>query len=394
MNLPKEIDVAVIGGGPAGVTAGAAAALRGARSVLLIEAGPQLGGSVTAAMHRVLCGLYSQQPASPLDTLNSGLQREVIAIMLSIDPASVIPRQMGLTWVLEFPGSVYEAALLQLLNRSHVLRMMNTRLIGVRRDNSSISAIQLDTGSGSWLNVKAVIDCTGSGALLQLTGEDVMLPADPQRMLGGYALQLTGLTGDPQMLRLAVPYVLSKSVASGHLPPAARFTVLHPGPGPGEAICKLAVNPQLFQSGEIHSLAEKIVGLLKAQVEGCESAKVAAASSRALPRDGRRLKGKAIVNDSDVLHGRQLPSSVAHAWWPIERWDINTGPTYAYPPAGRHYDIPDAALQSEAVKNLFTAGLCVSATAPAAASIRASGICLATGQAAGKLAAQCASGQI
>jgi len=44
-------------------------------------------------------------------------------------------------------------------------------------------------------------------------------------------------------------------------------------------------------------------------------------------------------------------------------------------------------MRSAVIPNLLAAGTCVSATADAAASIRASGICLATGHAAGALAA-------
>jgi hypothetical protein len=70
----------------------------------------------------------------------------------------------------------------------------------------------------------------------------------------------------------------------------------------------------------------------------------------------------------------------------MERWDISDGPCYLYPPAGEHYDIPQEALRSAAIENLFAAGTCISATSGASASTRASGICLATGDAAGKLA--------
>src|ERR1700722_12291336 len=58
----KRYDLAVIGAGPAGVAA-AAAAGKFAR-VILIDAAPRLGGSVTAAMHRSMCGLYAQAPSS------------------------------------------------------------------------------------------------------------------------------------------------------------------------------------------------------------------------------------------------------------------------------------------------------------------------------------------
>jgi hypothetical protein len=379
MPPPKPINIAVIGAGPAGVAAAAAAASNG-HHVTLIESSSRLGGSVSAAMHRTLCGLYSQQPTSPLETLNAGSQREVVAHMMQADPTRVVPKQLGKTCVLEFPAAAYEAALLHLVTKPNIDRRMSTRLTAVRREGNRITAIGFDS---QWHAVHAIIDCTGSGAAMQLAGEDMMHPPDPQRMLGGYSLRLTGITVDAEMLRLQLPYALARAVNAGLLPPEARFTMFHPGPGPGEGICKLAVNPDHFADGEMPRLAEQIISNLKSQIPGFANVKIAESSPHALPRDGRRLKGKATVTEADVMQGRQLSPDAIHAWWPIETWDPSTGPAYAYPPPGQHYDISTQALQSDTLENLFAAGTCVSATATAAASLRASGICLATGHAAG-----------
>jgi len=111
-------------------------------------------------------------------------------------------------------------------------------------------------------------------------------------------------------------------------------------------------------------------------------------SPRILPRDGRRLLGRYTLTEDDVLTARQHGGDSVKAWWPAERWDAASGPSYAYPPIGRPYDIPLDALRSSAIDNLFVAGNTISATAGAAASSRASGICLATGAAAGEIAAE------
>jgi hypothetical protein len=124
-----------------------------------------------------------------------------------------------------------------------------------------------------------------------------------------------------------------------------------------------------------------------AQLPAFANARVLEKSPAAIPRDGRRLKGKFTLTEDDILHARRHPEPAIHAWWPIERWDISLGPTYAYPPIGKPYDIPPAALQSAELDNLLAGGACLSATPAAAASARASGICLATGDLAGNLAA-------
>jgi glycine/D-amino acid oxidase-like deaminating enzyme len=375
-------DIAIIGAGPAGIAAASAAAERGAH-VLLIEATTCLGGSVVAAMHRSLCGLYSRTPDSPIDTLNAGSQRDLVRHLLDLAPEQVHAKSLGKTVVLEFPSVAYEAALLKLIEKPNIDRRMNTRLTGVHREGNRITAIQIGS---VWITAKSLIDCTGSGALLQMVGDDVMQPPDENRMLGGFSIRLSNITGDPEMLRLQLPYVLAKAVLAGRLPTDAKLAMFHPGPGPGEGVCKLAIRPEDFAGEQSQKLANDIIKILRQNLPAFAEATIAEMSSRALPRDGRRLLGRATVDGQAVLIARQIGPEAVHAWWPIEHWQIDRGPIYSYPPIGRHYDIPIDAMRSAVIDNLFAAGLCVSATATAAASLRASGICLATGHAAGTAA--------
>lgn len=383
LSVANKNPIAIIGAGPAGVAAAVAAASKGA-NVLLIEASARLGGSVTAAMHRSLCGLYEREPHDPLDTLNTGVQRDVIAHMLRIAPGQVIPRQFGQAWVLEFPSASYEQSLAKLLGDAKVQPTFNTRVVAVHRDANRITGIQLQGEHTATIAIRALIDCTGTGKILELAGPDVCHPPDASRMLAGYALRLANLTGDTEMLRLQVPYALAKAVQQGDLPPTAKFTVLYPGPGANEAVLKFAADPDSTDAPET---AARIFDQLKAQLPDFANARIIEQSPHILPRDGSRLLGRSMLTGDDVLLVRKIAEpNTLHAWWPIERWDRAQGPTYAYPPPGDHYDIPLAALQSARFENLFAAGACISTTASAAASARASGICLATGEAAGHLA--------
>jgi hypothetical protein len=221
-----------------------------------------------------------------------------------------------------------------------------------------------------------------------MAGDDIALPSPGEsRMLGGYSARLAGLGGDLEMLRVQIPYELARAVLDGKLPVEARFTMFHPGPGAGEGICKLAVSPDRFAQEEVELFASQVLEHLKAQLPAFKEARVVECSSRALPRDGIRLRGRYTVTEDDVLSARKHGDESVHAWWPIEYWDNLTGPSYTFPPIGQHYDIPSDALQSAVIPNLLAAGTCVSATSRAAASLRASGICLATGYASGQLAA-------
>jgi hypothetical protein len=382
--------VAIIGGGAAGVSAAVAAATAQSAplSVALIESSHRLGGAVTAAMHRSLCGLYAGRPREPFDTLNAGTQRDLIARMVALAPESVVPRGLGKAWVLEFPASVWELALDAISTRPNLDRLMGCKVSRIHRKNGMISGIEVDGASNADLEVAVLIDCSGGGAAIEMCGEGAAVPvAADERMLGGYSVRMAGLEGDLEMLRIQIPYVLARAVLDGKLPAEARFTMFHPGPGSGEGICKLAVNPSRFGQEEVELFAGDILEHLRGQLSAFAHSRVVETSPRALSRDGVRLNGKYMITQADVLESRRHDSQAVRAWWPIERWSAEQGPTFSYPAEGKPYDIPLDAMRSAVIPNLLAAGTCVSATADAAASIRASGICLATGHAAGALAA-------
>ncbi len=391
-------NVVVIGAGPAGVTAAAAAADRGA-GVVLIEATGRLGGSVTAAMHRSLCGLYADDPGEPSHTLNGAFQRTLVQRLVELAPADVRPKPVGKVWVLEFPTAAYEAALASMIEQPKIERRMNTRVRAVRRAGRCILAIELEGDHAGWIDSPALIDCTGGGAVLSLIGDDVLQPADDGRMLGGFGVRLRGISDNPELLRLQIPYTLAKAVAAGELPALARFTVFHPGPEAGCGVLKMAVDVARATSPCSNDAAEHglvahatkdalaILDILKSGVAGLKDASIVECSPRVLPRDGRRMLGRYTLTEEDVLTARSFGGDSVKAWWPAERWDAAVGPTYDYPPIGQPYEIPADSLRCAAIDNLFAGGNTISATAGAAASSRVSGICLATGSAAGVLAA-------
>jgi hypothetical protein len=364
----------------------------------------RFGGSVTAAMHRSMCGLYASAPQDPLDTLNDGVQREVVRRMMQREPTAVRPKEMGKAWVLEFPTPQWEAVLGELVTESGAELHLATMVTEVRRVGNRIGAIRLTRlapapgqdsprqrwvgASSEWIETKLVIECTGGGHLLKLTGEKTyQIPEKVEnRMLAGFAIRLTSIAGDPELLRLQIPFYLAKAVEQNLLPANARFTSFHPGPAAGEGVCKLAINLVNSSTADAEAMAQRVVKHLKSALPAFSSAKITEESFSILPRDGLRLRGRYTLSEQDVLESRQFGEDSVHAWWPIERWDPTEGPSYSYPEIGRPYDIPPDALRSEAVENLLAAGTCLSATARAAASSRASGICLATGEGAGRLA--------
>lgn len=397
----KSYDIAVVGAGPAGVAAATTGASAGAR-VLLVDAWNRLGGTVTAGLHRSLCGLYADAPANPWDTLNAGAQQDVTTRLARHYAEHVCVRQFGMAWVLEFPIAAWEKVLTEMCESPRLEVRLGTRLQGIDHDGRRLTTMRLQGAGEEYVRARVFVDCTGDGALVRMAGAE--MAASPEECekpwLAGYAVRLAELTGDLEMLRVLIPYALALAVAAGSLPPEARFTMFHPGPMSGQGVCKLAVPPtpeyalgNALNSGKssgdvlLDEYVHSVVACLVRNIPECINARIVERSPRPLSRDGCRLRGRYVVTQDDVLAGKGRGSRGVQAWWPMESWEADRGPVFAYPPVGRPYAIPEEALQSERFDNLLAAGACLSATRAAAASLRAGGICLATGDAAGKLAA-------
>ncbi len=227
----QSYDIAVLGAGPAGVAAAAVGASAGAK-VLLVDAGDRPGGTVTAGLHRSLCGLYADAPGNPWDTLNAGVQRDVTARLARHDPEHVRVRQFGKAWALEFRTSAWETVLAEMCESPGLEVRLRTRLVGVDQDGSRLTTMRLKGAGPEYSNAKVFVDCTGEGALIRMAGADMVASSQEREnpWLAGYAVRLAGLTDDLEMLRVRIPYTLAQAVAAGSLPPEARFTMFHPGP--------------------------------------------------------------------------------------------------------------------------------------------------------------------
>ena len=268
-----------------------------------------------------------------------------------------------------------------------VIRMA-CRLTGIDCAGQQIVGATLASSQGQLsLHPKAVIDCTGDAVACQLAHCFRPPATIGRRQLAGFSLRLTGLgMVDGLPLQIQVPLVLAQALrADATLPPTLRFTTFAPGTQPGEGYCKLALPPG--KQIDANHLANQVLEILRHAIPACRQATLAAMSPRPLPRDNARLIGQATLTLHDIVSGKKVADAAAHGAWPAEFWNQANGPQYRYPPPGTHYDISNACLRSARFGNLLAAGRCLSATPQAAAAIRVMGLCLATGEAAGRIAA-------
>jgi hypothetical protein len=105
-------------------------------------------------------------------------------------------------------------------------------------------------------------------------------------------------------------------------------------------------------------------------------------------RESRRWIGEYVLTGEEVAAGRRFADEIAQATWPMEFRETARGPKLRYPEGNRAAGIPLRCLKPAGIEGLYVAGRCISTDHDAQASIRVMGTCFATGEAAGRAAAE------
>ncbi len=384
----RSCDVLVVGGGVTGVCAAVSAARQNART-LLVERSGHPGGTGTAGMHRSICGLYPFGEAAPFLPLNGGLTAELCARLNALTPDKT-PRKQGRVIVLPFTAQDLVQVLQDLCRPEARLTVQyNTSVISVTTDRQSIVSVTTQGGGITRLHPKTVVDCTGDGTVVKLSGAPYRSSPPERRQLSGYAFKIRGLRNIDTLTAVKVPYHLNRAVEKNELPFYFRFTTFAPGDKEDEGVCRLNIPPP---DGK-HSLqtartdARRVFQFLARTLPEFTTARIDHMAPRVVDREGLRMQGRYTLHSQEVLVGKKFSDGHVRNAWPIEMWDPRHGPTYRYLEPGDHYEIPDGCLQSATIHNLFAAGRCISVSHRALGSTRVMGTCMALGERAGLLAA-------
>src|SRR5262245_23745289 len=153
----EDEPVVVCGAGAAGLAAALAAARAGA-AVCLLEARPDLGGTVTHALIHTLGGLYD----SGGEFLNGGLARELAQALMQADP-SVCRRRLGRAWVLNVCPDLYRAVVRGWLGAElRITVCCSTRVSGVVREADRVVEVEAVGPRGNFrVQARAIVDATG-----------------------------------------------------------------------------------------------------------------------------------------------------------------------------------------------------------------------------------------
>lgn len=402
--VAAQVDVLVLGAGPAGVAAAISAAREGA-STMLVEQTGDVGGIATA-------GLMSHWTGNT----QGGIYEEILDRSADLrtdadygfngSPRQIINPERLKTVLLE----MLEEAGVQLLLYTFVsapIMQSETQVGGAIVENK--------TGRQAIL-AKVVIDCTGDGDLAARSGaayikgretDGSMQPVTIMFKVGGVDYTRAVFPGKFEDY-IQIPAGEIQALGKAALPFPAGHVLLYRTSLPGVVTCNMTncigidgtKTEDLVRATRVcRSQMDSIVQFLRSTVPGYENCYILSSASLIGVRETRHFKGMKTITEEDIRASRVFDDwAVTYASFNFDVHNMSgngldaTGAQDAF--TATYYTIPYGCLVPETINGLLLAGRDISGTHMAHANYRVMPICANMGQAAGIAAAICAKNDI
>ncbi len=410
-----EYDVLVAGGGPAGLISALAAAEDGLK-VGLLESRSFVGGNMTIGLP--VLGFLGQKG----NQIIKGLPQKFIDRLKVRNGASEhrpCPLHMGITLV--EPEAVKTVAL-EMLVEAGVDVTFHAMCAGVVVDGGRIRGLITESKSGREAVLgKVVIDCTGDADVAYRAGvpcekgneKGGMQPptlmfclagVDTEKLRMSIANQTrTYLTDfipaeyygqNQQFIVVGLRELIAKARAERGLNIPNERTIIITGLREGEVWLNMTrvagvdgTDVRSLTRGEIEARRQidDIHTYLREYVPGFDKSFFTKTAPFLGIRETRRIVGRYVMTQEDVLGCRRFDDAIAVASYPIDiHRPGDEGCTLIW--CGDCYDIPYRSLVPTKIGNLLVAGRCISTTHEAMGAIRVMATCMAMGEAAGRAA--------
>ncbi len=394
--VASEVDVLVVGGGPAGVGAALAAARAGAKT-LVIEEGNCLGGMATAGMMSHWSGSNSSPVAN-----------EVFNAMRA---NGSLPQG----WTEDRPCCIsHEAqkrALQDLVLDAGAEIQFHTFCADAIMKGNRVAGVVTESKSGrEAILAKVVVDATGdgdvayrAGAEFQLgrEGDGVMQPVTLMFRIGG--VDYSRAIFPPSFESYVdVPKGEIQALGKSHLPFPAGHVLLYRTRLPGE-VCVNMTNAIDIDGTDVRDLTraeiicrrqmDAIVAFLREYAPGYEKCYVVTSASNVGVRETRHFKGLYTLTPEDIVEAK-----VFDDWIAVRNYfnfdihntvgnGLDANGAQAKFRAKGEYTIPYRCIVPEKIDGLLLSGRNISGTHKAHSNYRVMSICLNIGYGAGVAAA-------
>ncbi|HZE59262.1 MAG TPA: FAD-dependent oxidoreductase [Burkholderiales bacterium] len=391
-----EHEVVVLGGGPAGIAA-AAAAGRAGRSTILVERYGFLGGAGTAAGLANFCGLHAKVDGEHRQVVH-GIADDVLSRLKAIDALSA-PHALfgGRIQAQAYDVSAYKLVADQILEGAKVRLLFHAFAVGFHDGH-----LLVETKSGRRaLRGRLFIDCSGDGDLAAWAGAPCEVGDGKGNML--YPSTMYRIGGvDPQKAGNAwerIAELMEAAEKKGRKFPRKK-PIVRPQPNPVEWRANLTqirnpdgsavsgIDAGQLSYGELEGRRQvwDTFQFIRESAPGFEHSYIADIAPQIGIRETRRVRGEYQLTEDDVLDCADFADSIGVNGWPVEE-HIAGNVEFRFQRKPRGYNqLPYRMLLPSGTANLLVAGRCASMTHGGQSAARVSGACFAMGQAAGSAA--------
>ena len=410
----SEVDILVVGGGPAGIMAAYSAARKGNHKVMLIENRGYLGGNLTIGLP-ILAFLGPKG-----NQVIRGEAQHFIDRLRSRGASSEHKRcknHMSLTII---DSEEAKNVAFEMMDEAGVEVLLYVFCSGAIMNNSKCEGVIIESKQGRQaIYAKTVIDCTGDGDVAFQAGvechkgdaEGGMQP--PTLMYNMRGVKMQALRDaivnrhdifdmdvmppeqfkEGMFITVGLRNQIIQAQKDGLEIPVSR-TILITGLADDEIWVNMtrvsgvdSTDPASYTYGEktAHKQIKDITAYLKKYVPGFEDAYVDKVAPFMGIRESRVIVGKYILTAEDVLNMKHFDDVITVAGYPVDIHHSKGGDcTMLFTKDA--YDIPYRVLVPEKTEGLLVAGRCSSMNHEAMAGTRVMSTCMALGEAAGSAA--------
>lgn len=394
MDRKITCDVAVVGGGSAGIAAAFGAAAAGA-NVLLLERDACFGGQATNANVAFYCGFFTNgnPPVQSVKGIGS-LVLEKLASVGEYDGPMLSPA--GNTIVV-FDPEALKYVLDCMVQESGFRFLLYSRVIGATRDGDRLVSLECVDDEGRFeVTANAFVDASGDASLAYLSGAKTVFGSeDGTAQFATMMLRIDGIAPDAPMAPDDLYKALSRAKAEGYHITKEKGLLMRRstkdsayGILPSVAVKALDAKTLTDAEMDVRRQARDYVRAFRDYIPGMENCRLTATGPRLGLRETRRIIGKETITQGDVFAAAKRTDSIARgSWQPELHAKLETMADYLGERGDRYFSIPLGALMPVNTANLWCGGRTISVDKVAFSSVRVMGTGFATGHAAGVAAA-------